>query len=127
MYFYIEFVYVFHHDTIKVVNASTLRRKSLACKVLLTILSLLLNIGFPMQEKPATFQWLTKGKNYDRYFFRLPFFDVLIMCQYCDLEEGIQDIIQTKGTKNVIQRGKALRDGSFFSSRGLNNIPYSRL
>ena len=74
VYFYIEFVYVFHYDTIKVVHVSTLRRKSLAWKFILTFISIFLNIGFPMQEKPATFQWLTKGKYYDRYFFRLHLF-----------------------------------------------------
>ena len=30
-----------------------------------------------------------------------------VMCQYCDLEEGIWDIIQTKGTKKCHPEGRS--------------------
>ena len=51
----------------------------------------------------------------------------VVMWQYCDLEEGIRDIIQTEGIKKFHPEGRSPEGWHFFNSRGLNNIPNSLL
>ena len=65
---YIQYVYTFQHEKFLSTNIVSLRWKSLAWKLILTILSLLLNIAFPAPKFmiPLYFKMLSKGDHYER-------------------------------------------------------------
>ena len=64
---YIHNVFIFQPDDIEGVMVTTLRRKSMVSKFLLTFVLVLLSTAVPVQTEPLIFQWLNKGKaNYER-------------------------------------------------------------
>ena len=66
VYLYIINLYIFYPDTIENIPLSTIRLKSFLWKILLTIISMVVNIMCPLEGQPVAFQFLTKGKPYDR-------------------------------------------------------------
>ena len=66
VYFYILNLYVFYPDTVKDIPLSTIRLKSFLWKILLTIIYMVISAIFPLEDQPLVFQFLTKGKQYDR-------------------------------------------------------------
>ena len=66
VYLYIQNLYVFYPDTIENIPISTIRLKSFLWKILLTIIFMVINIMCPLEDQPIAFQFLTKGKQYDR-------------------------------------------------------------
>ena len=65
---YIQHIYVFYNDEFANVEVSIMRQKSIVWKFILTLFCLFLNYLFPSAEAPVTYQLLTKGVNYDRYW-----------------------------------------------------------
>ena len=66
VYLYILNLYVFYPDTVKDIPISTIRLKSFLWKVLLTVIYMLISVICPIEDQPLVFQFLTKGKQYDR-------------------------------------------------------------
>ena len=66
VYMYLQYVYTFQPQDFVNVQNSTLRKKCLIWKFLLTLIILLLSILFPLEEQPIPFQLLSKGEMYDR-------------------------------------------------------------
>ena len=66
VYFYILNLYVFYPDTVKDIPLSTIRLKSFLWKILLTTIYMVISAIFPLEDQPLVFQFLTKGKQYDR-------------------------------------------------------------
>jgi len=66
VYLYILNLYVFYPDTVKDIPISTIRLKSFLWKVLLTVIYMVISIICPIEDQPLAFQFLTKGKQYDR-------------------------------------------------------------
>ena len=66
VYFYILNLYVFYPDTVKDIPISTIRLKSFLWKVLLTVIYMVISVICPIEDQPLVFQFLTKGKQYDR-------------------------------------------------------------
>ena len=64
---YIHNVFIFQPDDVEGITVTTLRRKSMVSKFLLTFVLVLLSTAVPVQTEPLIFQWLNKGKtNYER-------------------------------------------------------------
>ena len=64
---YIHNVFIFQPDDIEGVTVTTLRRKSMVSKFLLTFVLVLLSTALPVQTEPLIFQWLNKGRtHYER-------------------------------------------------------------
>ena len=69
VYLYLQYIFTFQpQDTTNVQNSS-LWKKALIWKCLLTLIILLLSILFPLEEQPIPFQLMSKGQNYDRYVY----------------------------------------------------------
>ena len=67
VYMYIQYIFTFQpQDTVNI-QSSTLWKKALIWKFILTLFILLLSILFPFEEQPIPFQLLSKGQKYDRY------------------------------------------------------------
>ena len=66
VYMYIQYVYTFQPDDIGNIDTLSLRRKGLFWKFIITSITLLLSIVFPLEDQPIPFQLLTKGREYDR-------------------------------------------------------------
>ena len=66
VYLYILNLYVFYPDTVKDIPISTMRLKSFLWKLLLTVIYMAISIICPIEDQPLAFQFLTKGKQYDR-------------------------------------------------------------
>ena len=66
VYLYILNLYVFYPDTVKDISLSTIRLKSFLWKIFLTIMYTVISAICPFEEQPLVFQFLTKGKQYDR-------------------------------------------------------------
>ena len=66
VYFYILNLHVFYPDTVKDIPLSTIRFKSFLWKILLTIIYMVISAICPLEDHPLVFQFLTKGKKYDR-------------------------------------------------------------
>ena len=66
VYFYILNLYVFYPDTVKDIPLSKIRLKSFLWKILLTIIYMVIIAICPLEDHPLVFQFLTKGKKYDR-------------------------------------------------------------
>ena len=66
VYMYLQYVYTFQPQDFVNVQNSTLRKKCLIWKFLLTLIILLLSILFPLEKQPIPFQLLSKGQMYDR-------------------------------------------------------------
>ena len=77
VYLYIQYLYIFYPDHI---NISTLRLKSFLWKLFLTIISMVLSTICPLENQPIMFQFLAKGKQYDRYtlYFMMITFHIVI-------------------------------------------------
>ena len=71
VFVYIQFLYVFYPDYINNIPVSSLRQRSFAWKILLTIISVSISIMFPFEEQPILFTLLTKRRQYDRYLFAI--------------------------------------------------------
>ena len=67
VYLYIQYLYIFYPDHIKEIPVSTLRLRSFLWKIFLTIISMVISTICPLENQPIMFQFLAKGKQYDRY------------------------------------------------------------
>ena len=67
VYLYIQYLYIFYPDHIKEIPVSTLRLRSFLWKLFLTIISMVISTICPLENQPIMFQFLAKGKQYDRY------------------------------------------------------------
>ena len=66
VYLYLQYIYTFQPQDFVNVQNSTLRKKCLIWKFLLTLIILLVSILFPLEKQPIPFQLLSKGQMYDR-------------------------------------------------------------
>ena len=68
VFLYIQLQYIFHLDSIKDIKVSSIRIKMLAWKILITIVSLSIDVFFPYNEpfEAMTFHLLTNGRQYER-------------------------------------------------------------
>ena len=69
VFLHIQLQYIFYLDSIKDISVASIRIKSLAWKILITIVSVSLDILFPYDEpfEAITFHLLTNGRQYERY------------------------------------------------------------
>ena len=67
VYLYLQYIYTFQPQDFVNVQNSTLRKKCLIWKFLLTLIILLLSILCPLEKQPIPFQLLSKGQKYDRW------------------------------------------------------------
>ena len=69
VFLYIQLQYIFYLDSIKDISVSSIRIRTLGWKVLITIVSVSLDILFPYDEpfEAIIFHLLTNGRQYERY------------------------------------------------------------
>ena len=67
VYLYIQYLYIFYPDHIKEIPVSIIRLRSFLWKLFLTIISMVISTICPLENQPIMFQFLAKGKQYDRY------------------------------------------------------------
>ena len=69
VFLYIQLQYIFYLDSIKDISVSSIRIRTLGWKVLITTVSVSLDISFPYDEPfdVITFHLLTNGRQYERY------------------------------------------------------------
>ena len=66
VYLYLQYIYTFQPQDFVNVQNSTLRKKCLIWRFLLTLIILLLSILCPLEKQQIPFQLLSKGQKYDR-------------------------------------------------------------
>ena len=83
VYLYIQYLYIFYPDHIKEIPVSIIRLRSFLWKLFLTMISMIISTICPLENQPIMFQFLAKGKQYDRYTLYFIMISNYISYQVC--------------------------------------------